>query len=89
MSGLWVRTLDESSSDIISASSASFGTGDSDRASMYVPTNGGAFPGSQGVSGLDVRFAAGFWDWRGRAVVEVQDLCGYVSLEGSVVDEME
>lgn len=51
-------TFNESSSDIISASSARFGVGDSDRTSLYVTTNGGAFvgapPGSQGVSRVDV-----------------------------------
>lgn len=51
-------TFADSSSDIISASSARFGKGDSDRTSIYVTTNGGAFagapPGSQGISRVDV-----------------------------------
>ena len=51
-------TFNESASDIISASSARFGVGDSDRSSVYVTTNGGAFVGaplgSQGISRVDV-----------------------------------
>ena len=50
--------FNQSSSDIISASSAQFGVGDSDRTSLYITTNGGAFvgapAGSQGVSRVDV-----------------------------------
>ena len=50
--------FNQSSSNIISASSARFGVGDSDRTSLYITTNGGAFvgapPGSQGVSRVDV-----------------------------------
>ncbi len=51
-------SFNQSSSDIISASSARFGVGESDRSSLYVTTNGGAFVGapvgSQGVSRVDV-----------------------------------
>lgn len=51
-------TFNESASNIISASSAEFGVGDSDRSSLYVTTNGGAFVGaplgSQGISRVDV-----------------------------------
>lgn len=50
--------FNQSSSDIISASSARFGVGDSDLTSLYITTNGGAFvgapAGSQGVSRVDV-----------------------------------
>ena len=51
-------TFANSSSDIIGASSASFGKGDSDGTSVYVTTNGGAFAsepaGVQGISRVDV-----------------------------------
>ena len=51
-------TFNESISDIISASSARFGVGDSDRTSVYITTNGGAFigapPGTQGISRVDI-----------------------------------
>ncbi|KAI4274290.1 MAG: hypothetical protein L6R38_006140 [Xanthoria sp. 2 TBL-2021] len=51
-------TFNESSSDILSASSAHFGAGYHGRGSVYVTTNGGAFvgapKGSQGVSRVDV-----------------------------------
>ena len=51
-------TFNESVSDIISASSVRFGVGDSDRTSVYITTNGGAYigasSGSQGVSRVDV-----------------------------------
>lgn len=49
-------TFNESTSDILGASSVRFGVGDSDRSSVYVTTNGGvgAPPGSQGVSRVDV-----------------------------------
>ncbi len=50
--------FNESSGDIISASSVRFGMGDSDRSSVYITTNGGAYicaqPGTQGVSRVDV-----------------------------------
>ena len=50
--------FNQSSSNIISASSARFGAGDSDHASVYITTNGGAFvgapPDSQGISRVDV-----------------------------------
>ena len=58
-------TFNESTSDIISASSVRFGVGDSDRSSVYVTTNGGAFVGaplgSQGVSRVDVGTLAQFF----------------------------
>ena len=51
-------TFNQSTSDIISASSVRFGVGDSDRSSLYVTTNGGAYigapPGSQGITRVDV-----------------------------------
>ena len=51
-------TFDDTVSDIISASSVRFGTGVSDRTSVYITTNGGSFtdapPGSQGISRVDV-----------------------------------
>ncbi|KAK4692454.1 hypothetical protein P7C71_g4754, partial [Lecanoromycetidae sp. Uapishka_2] len=51
-------TFNESVSDTISASSVRFGLGDSDRTSVYITTNGGAFVGaplgSQGISRVDV-----------------------------------
>ena len=59
-------TFNQSGSDIVSASSARFGVGDSDRSSVYVTTNGGAFvgapPGSQGVSRVDVGDLAEVFD---------------------------
>jgi len=71
-------SFNQSSSDIISASSARFGVGDSDRSSLYVTTNEGAFVGapmgSQGVSRVDVgdlaRVGRGGEGWGGgRGVV--------------------
>ena len=51
-------TFNESDSDIISASSVRFGRVDSDRSSVYITTNGGAYigalPGTQGVGRVDV-----------------------------------
>ena len=50
--------FNESTSDIVSASSVRFGRGDSDQTSIYVTTNGGAFvgapPSSQGISRIDI-----------------------------------
>ena len=51
-------TFNQSTSDIISASSVRFGVGDSDRSSAYITTNGGAYVGaplgSQGISRVDL-----------------------------------
>lgn len=51
-------TFNQSTSDIISASSVRFGVGDSDRSSAYITTNGGAYLGaplgSQGISRVDL-----------------------------------
>ncbi|KAG7007390.1 hypothetical protein G7Y79_00010g028910 [Physcia stellaris] len=62
--------FNQSSSDIISASSARFGVGDSDLTSLYITTNGGAFvgapAGSQGVSRVDVGDLAQFFGKNGQ-----------------------
>ena len=62
-------TFNESTSNIISASSVRFGVGDSDRSSVYITTNGGAYigapPGTQGISRVDVGdLATVFGGWK-------------------------
>lgn len=58
--------FNETVSDIISASSVRFGVSDSDRTSVYVTTNGGAYIdaplGTQGVSRVDVGDLAQFFE---------------------------
>ncbi|MCJ1471618.1 hypothetical protein MMC13_000258 [Lambiella insularis] len=64
-------TFDDTVSDIVSASSVRFGRGPSDRASVYVTTNGGSSTdaplGSQGISRVDVGDLAEVLRWQGKS----------------------
>ncbi|KAL8694224.1 MAG: hypothetical protein Q9218_001111 [Villophora microphyllina] len=72
-------SFNQDASDIISASSARFGVSDSDRTSVYITTNGGAFvgapEGSQGISRVDIGDVAQAFRNREESLVSKKKIC--------------